>query len=71
MAGQEVWHTAGQVPGCNTGKPTTKNLGQNKARYCRVEFCGRCVVGVRGLRLGVAAGRVHPSAAEVRNGARL
>ena len=45
-----------QVPGCNTGKPATENLGQNEARCCRVEICAWCVVGVHGLRWGVAAG---------------
>ena len=58
VAGQEVRHRADypRSPGCNTGKPATKNLGQNEARCCRVEISSWCVVGVRGLRLGVAAG---------------
>ena len=57
MAGQEVRHRAGysRSPGCNTGKPAIKNLGQNEARCCRVEISSWCVVGVRGLRLDVAA----------------
>ena len=57
-----------QVPGCNTGKPATKDLGQNEARWCRVEICAWRVVGVCGLRWGVAAGGVYPSAAEVQCG---
>ena len=36
--------------------PQRKNLGQDEARCCRVEICAWRVVGVHGLRWGVAAG---------------